>query len=65
MAPRSRWLGAQGPYAGRDFSGTRFQYWLPADELAVPALPGLPGWAQAVAAGKRLHRPRGDVTGRL
>ena len=46
-----------GPYKGTDFSGGRFQYWLPKDEDPVPldqvaeeVRAGLPDWVHAVVS---------------
>jgi hypothetical protein len=56
-------IAVSGPYAGRDFSGGRFQYWLPKDGEPVPLgrlrterASELPAWVHAVAAGEALPR---------
>lgn len=57
-------VALSGPYAGRDFSSGRFQYWLPKDTEPVPVdmvpverASAIPDWVRAVAAGEKLHRP--------
>ncbi len=57
-------IALSGPYKGRDFSGGRFQYWLPSDDEPVPLdrvaadrAVELPAWVHQVAAGEKLQRP--------
>ena len=57
-------IALSGPYKGRDFSGGRFQYWLPSDDEPVPLdrVPAeravqLPTWVHRVATGEKLQRP--------
>lgn len=56
-------VALSGPYKGRDFSGGRFQYWLPKDSEPVPLdmvpkhrAEALPAWVKAVAKGESLPR---------
>lgn len=56
-------IALSGPYKGRDFSGGRFQYWLPPDDEPIPLdrVPPeraveLPSWVHRVSAGEKLQR---------
>jgi hypothetical protein len=48
-----------GPYAGQDFSGGWFAYWLPSDDGLIPAVTGveLLEWLQTMTRGEKLPQP--------